>query len=256
MPSWLIALAWLSVLLGIACAVWIALDETRRPQAMGIMDVVWPVTALYAGPLALWAYYGFGRAEPRRREGDSDQGMGAMAQHGQGHGGWKHGSSGQQPTASQVATGATHCGAGCTLGDLVAEALTALFPAIAVWLGLHTLWSDPIFSSWVLDFVLAFALGILFQYWSIRPMNPGMGSGTALWRALKADTLSLTAWQAGMYAVMGLAHFLVFPRLLGTGLPRGTIVFWFVMQLAMLVGFCTAYPVNRWLIQRGVKEAM
>lgn len=32
--------------------------------------------------------------------------------------------------------------------------------------------------------------------------------------------------------------------------------FWFVMQLAMLGGFATAYPMNAWLIRKGVKERM
>jgi len=28
------------------------------------------------------------------------------------------------------------------------------------------------------------------------------------------------------------------------------------MQLAMLIGFATAYPVNAWLLARGIKEPM
>jgi hypothetical protein len=31
-----------------------------HPQHMWIMNVVWPITALYAGPLALWGYFTFG----------------------------------------------------------------------------------------------------------------------------------------------------------------------------------------------------
>jgi hypothetical protein len=29
-----------------------------------------------------------------------------------------------------------------------------------------------------------------------------------------------------------------------------------IMQIAMLAGFLTSYPVNWWLIRRGAKEAM
>ncbi|WP_425127136.1 DUF4396 domain-containing protein [Burkholderia gladioli] len=32
--------------------------------------------------------------------------------------------------------------------------------------------------------------------------------------------------------------------------------FWFAMQLAMLAGFATSYPVNWWLIHSGMKEKM
>ena len=32
--------------------------------------------------------------------------------------------------------------------------------------------------------------------------------------------------------------------------------YWFMMQVGMAVGFLTSYPVNAWLIRRGIKEAM
>ena len=39
-------------------------------------------------------------------------------------------------------------------------------------------------------------------------------------------------------------------------LEVNTPEFWFVMQIAMLAGFCTSYPVNWWLIRVGIKERM
>jgi len=32
--------------------------------------------------------------------------------------------------------------------------------------------------------------------------------------------------------------------------------FWFMMQVGMLVGFITAYPMNWWLVRVGIKEPM
>jgi hypothetical protein len=32
--------------------------------------------------------------------------------------------------------------------------------------------------------------------------------------------------------------------------------YWFLMQIGMAAGFVTSYPVNAWLIRRGIKEAM
>jgi ABC-type multidrug transport system permease subunit len=32
--------------------------------------------------------------------------------------------------------------------------------------------------------------------------------------------------------------------------------YWLLMQIAMIVGFLTTYPVNWWLIRRGTKEKM
>jgi len=39
--------AWISIALAVACALWIAFAVVRRPQPMAVMNVVWPVSALY-----------------------------------------------------------------------------------------------------------------------------------------------------------------------------------------------------------------
>jgi Domain of unknown function (DUF4396) len=31
---------------------------------------------------------------------------------------------------------------------------------------------------------------------------------------------------------------------------------WFLMQIGMIVGFATSWPVNRWLLRHGIKEPM
>ena len=62
-----------------------------------------------------------------------------------------------------LALGATHCGSGCTLGDLIAEWFVVLVPI--------TLFGMQIFGAWVLDYVLAFLFGIAFQYFTIKPMR-------------------------------------------------------------------------------------
>lgn len=61
MPQWLFLLAVVSLGVAILCTVFIILDLRGRPQHMWIMNLVWPITALYAGPLGLWAYYRIGR---------------------------------------------------------------------------------------------------------------------------------------------------------------------------------------------------
>ena len=225
-PSWLHLLALAALLIGLACAVAIAIDVLRHPQHMAIMNLVWPVTALYAGPIALWGYFRYGRQSPVSMKTDP-------------------------PFAVSVGKGATHCGAGCTLGDIIAEWLGYFFPAIAVWFGWQTLFADKIFAIWIVDFVFAFLIGIVFQYFAIVPMR-GLSFGKGVIAALKADTLSLTAWQIGMYGFMAFAQFYLF----GTRLEVNKVEFWFVMQIAMLCGFITSYPVNWWLIEAGIKERM
>lgn len=243
MPLALHLLALASLLLAALCAGFIAYDIVRRPQHMWIMNVVWPVCALFGGVLVVLAYLGVGRApEPT----DADKGD-------KGHdGSHDHGGSGM---AVSVGKGALHCGSGCTLGDIIAEWIAFLIPSVAVAFGWHWLFAEKIFAVWVLDFLLAFGFGVAFQYFAIKPMRE-ITAREGIVQALKADTASLIAWQLGMYGAMALAHFWLFPEVIGTELKVASVEFWFTMQIAMVCGFVTAYPVNWWLIRAGVKEAM
>lgn len=159
------------------------------------------------------------------------------------------------PFPVMVANGALHCDSGCTLGDIVAEWLVFLVPKVAVWFGWHGLFGEKMFATWIVDYLFAYAFGIVFQYFTITPMQH-LGVAGGLWAAVKADTVSLTAWQVGMYGLMAFANFYLFGALLGARLKTDTAEFWFTMQLAMICGFVTTYPVNWWLIRSGIKEKM
>lgn len=108
-----------------------------------------------------------------------------------------------------------HCGAGCTLADLIGECFAWLVPV--------SLGGSLLAGSWVLDYALAMVIGIGFQYAAIREMEP-VGVREALGRAAKADALSLTAWQIGMYGWMALVHFAFLPitRCQGPHGPSGS----------------------------------
>ena len=80
--------------------------------------------------------------------------------------------------------------------------------------------------------------------------------GARIIAAVKADTLSLTARRVGMYGFMAFAYFWIYRHQLGVRLTPAHAEFRFMMQIAMLAGFLTAYPVNRWLIRTGIKEKM
>jgi hypothetical protein len=238
-PAWLHALSTLALLVGFVCALIIAIDVTRHHQHMGIMNVVWPVVGLFAGPIALWGYFAYGRlATHVKMQAAMDKGETPP-------------SKAQTPFAVMVGKGSAHCGAGCTLGDIVAEWLVFAVPAIAVWFGWKSIFADKTFAVWLVDYIFAFSFGIVFQYFTIAPMR-GLSFGPGIAAAVKADTLSLSAWQIGMYGFMALAQFAYFRPLLGHPLDVNTAEFWFTMQLAML----TSYPVNWWLISVGIKEKM
>ncbi|HEX4148330.1 MAG TPA: DUF4396 domain-containing protein, partial [Pirellulales bacterium] len=225
---WLNDLAWLSLAVGIAASIVILIDVVSHPQPMAIMNVVWPVTGLYAGPLGLWAYYSYGRAAITAHAQLAMQG----GAHASPHDHHQHGA--HKPLWQQVLVATTHCGSGCTLGDIAAEAMLIAFP--------FAVFGSQLYASWLLGFIWAYVLGIVFQYFTIAPMRQ-LSVGRGILAAIRADTLSLCAWQLGMYGWMAAAVFLIFHRQID---PTGP-VFWFMMQIAMLCGFLTSYPVN-WLL--------
>ena len=241
-PTWLDGVSSASLLLGLACAAWIIADEIRRPQQMWIMNVVWPVTALFGSVLWLGGYLRWGRGQTRQRQAEMKAKGEKMKM-------------GDTPMAIAVAKGASHCGAGCTLGDLIAEWAIFAVPAIAVALGWKTLFSEKTFATWVLDYILAFGIGVAFQYFTIKPMRD-LSVRDGILQALKADAASITAWQVGMYGFMAFAQFFLFKTAFGGEAQVDTTEFWFAMQLAMLCGFATSYPVNWLLVKSGVKEKM
>lgn len=230
-PDWLHSLARISLVLSAVCAVVIVADILRgNKQHMWIMNVVWPITALYGSVFALYAYFKLGRLSSHKVM------MEAKAR-------------GETPPGKKKSDwqasfmGATHCGSGCTLGDILAEWLIVFFP--------FSLFGHELFGAWALDFVFAFALGIAFQYFTIVPMKQ-LSRWQGIWAAVKADTLSLTAWQIGMYGWMAITVFLIF----GHEIAKTNPIFWFMMQIAMWFGLLTNYPVNWWLLKKGIKEKM
>jgi len=201
-PQWLndLAIAWVCTC-AICALVLIAL-MLRRPPEMRIMSVVWPVTALYYGPVAVWAFF---RADP-------------------------------------TFDSTTHCGAGCTLGDLIGESW--------VYAAGLTIGGSMLFAEYVVDFILAYILGVAFQYFAIVPMR-GLGLRDGITAALKADTLSLIAFELGLFGWMALTHYILVPQA-----TPASFAFWFMMQIGMIAGFWTSYPMNVLLLRWGIKEPM
>ena len=150
-----------------------------------------------------------------------------------------------RPRWQSVVLSTLHCGAGCTLADIVGEWFLFFVPV--------AIGGSILAGTWVVDYLLALAFGIGFQYAAIRGMERTLPRGEAIRRAAKADILSLTAWQAGMYGWMAVA---IFALNGGEAMPRTSFVFWFSMQVAMACGFLVALPVNILLIRAGIKKGM
>ena len=168
-PTWLTVVAWTALAAGFASAAVIVFDiygRGYRQQRMPVMEAVWPITALYFGPVAVWGYRRFGRPSSGRW----------LHEHGTGH-------PPDKPRWAGVAVDVSHCGAGCTLGDIIAEfgvfALAATVAGAALW------------AEMIGDYLLAVTFGLVFQYFAIAPMR-GLTFGKGMAAAAKADILSLT----------------------------------------------------------------
>src|SRR5690348_893257 len=137
-PGWLHFLSIAALVVGFACASVIALDECRHPQHLWIMNVVWPVVALFGTVITLWGYFTYGRLATREQAHKAkEQGRDPPSKT-------------QTPFPVMVGKGSSHCGSGCTLGDICAEWLAFAFPTIAVWLGWKSIFPEKMFAVWVL----------------------------------------------------------------------------------------------------------
>lgn len=222
MPHWLVILSWASIGLGMITAAAIAADVRRHPQRMSIMNIVWPVSGLYLPLAAGWAYSSMGRPLAIDSKGKA----------------------GAKPHWMSIFLSATHCASGCVIGDC----LGAPIVFAAGW----RIAGQRLYAEFVVEFALAYLFGIAFQYFPIRAMRP-LSRREAIADAVKADTLSLMAFEVGMFGWMALSHFVL---LAAKPYDVASPVFWLVMQIGMVLGFLTAYPANWLLVKWGVKSGM
>jgi hypothetical protein len=97
-PTWLLILSWVALAAGLTSAAVIVVDESvlGYRQPVRILEVVWPVTALYFGPETIAAYRKWGRPQSlrwRERHGNPPKKL-------------------ENPALLHLC----HCGAHCTLG--------------------------------------------------------------------------------------------------------------------------------------------
>jgi hypothetical protein len=203
-----------------------------RRQPMGVMNFVFPITALYFGPAAVALYSRWGRVDAPSAKAPSPKAgakVPAVA----------------RPRWVTMAIEVSHCGSGCALGDLISEWVIYAF-ALAVA-------GRVLFAEYIGDYVLAVGLGIVFQYFAIAPMR-GLGVRDGLKAAAKADFISLTFFEVGLFGWMALMAFVFFPA--PHHLMPSSAAYWFLMQIGMMIGFATSWPANVWLVNRGIKVPM
>jgi hypothetical protein len=144
----------------------------------------------------------------------------------------------EPPLWEQSVESTIHCVAGDATGILLAAVVTS-------WLRL------PMSLEVIVEYVAGFAVGLfVFQALCMKPSFDG-----SYWRAVKgtllAETLSMNAVMAGMIPVM----VILMSRDMSAMEPS-SVRFWGTMSLAFVVGTVTTFPVNGWLVKRGLKHGM
>jgi len=126
-----------------------------------------------------------------------------------------------------------HCLTGCAIGEVAGV-------AIGTALG----WSNE--ATIVLAIALAFLFGYSLTSWPL--LRAGLALTTVVPIAFASDTLSIAVME-----IVDNAIILVIPGAMEAGL--GDILFWGSLSFALFVAGFAAYPVNRWLLQRGKGHA-
>lgn len=138
----------------------------------------------------------------------------------------------------QVLGSTMHCVAGDGVGILAGAVIASIFHLANV-------------TDIALEYALGFGFGwSIFQALFMRG-NAGGSYRRALAGTFFPELLSMNCLMAGMVPVMTLAM-----KAVPAGHDPSRPEFWFVMSMALLAGFVTAYPMNWWLVSRHLKHGM
>lgn len=138
----------------------------------------------------------------------------------------------------QVLGSTMHCVAGDGVGILAGATIASMFALAGVW-------------DVALEYLLGFAFGwMIFQALFMRG-EAGGSYKAALSNTFFPELLSMNCLMAGMVPTMMVSMAFI-P---GAHEPTRP-TFWFVMSMALLVGFVFAYPMNWWLVARHMKHGM
>lgn len=142
------------------------------------------------------------------------------------------------PLWKQAVGSTIHCLAGDATGVIAAAAITGV-------LGL------PMGADLIVEYVAGFLFGLLiFQALFTKDMLGG-SYPAAVRQTFMPEWVSMNAVMAGMAAVM-----VILMTRSPSAMEPVTVEFWGIMSLATLSGAVLAYPVNVWLVARGLKHGM
>jgi hypothetical protein len=102
----------------------------------------------------------------------------------------------------------------------------------------------------ILEYIAAYLFGLfIFQALFMKGMFSSYG--IAVKKTLFAETVSMNFVMAGMFPVIVAikTHYPI-------ASDPGQLYFWGMMSLATIIGFIFAYPINVWMVKKGIKHGM
>lgn len=141
----------------------------------------------------------------------------------------------QHGNVNAMAVAATlHCLTGCAIGEIA-----GLMIGTAAGIG----------NAWTIALSIGLAFFFGYTLSTLPLLRAGLALGAALGVVLAADTLSIATMEVVDNLVMA-----IIPGAMNAGLVN--VVFWVGMMIALTVAFFAAWPVNRYLLQRGKGHAL
>jgi preprotein translocase subunit SecG len=135
---------------------------------------------------------------------------------------------------AMAASATLHCLTGCAIGEIAGL-------MIGTAIGLSNGWTIA------LSIGLAFFFGYTLS--TLPLLKAGLAVGAALSVVLAADTASIATMEVADNLVMA-----VIPGAMDAGLVN--VTFWVAMMISLWAAFLVAYPLNRYLLQRGKGHAL
>lgn len=204
------------LLVALASAAYVAWDQFHGNPEPVVMKWGFVLVTLYMGPIGLLLYV---MADKEPTPGGHEEFIKPL---------WKQG------VGSTV-----HCVAGDATGIIVAAVAVALI-GLPMWLDL------------IVEYAAGFLFGLLiFQALFMRKTMGGT-YGENVAHSFLPELISMNCMMGGMAPVMVLLMMGRDMRAMWPGEP----LFWMVMSLGVIAGFAIAYPVNLWMVSRGMKHGL
>jgi hypothetical protein len=222
LPAWLTTVSWIFIATAVVSAAAILHDIYGRGhrQPLRVMEAVWPLSALYLGPLALPVYNRFGRSRSA-----------AWQQHA------------SAPPDHSVTAAAVQSGLPGGVSSGLAHVVAVPF-VVATGLTIAGL---DMWAMIAIITVLATAGIFVFEYVFFTSKDRRVPGLAGIRPALVVAAITVVAFDLGMLSWMLLLHFT-------ENMPAaGDVRFTFLMQIGLILGSLTAYPAMRWLASRGTR---